>query len=876
MPVLDLKEQNHTTLKEIYKNIDNHILLTSSQILTNHYKNKLNSMAGKSGSTFWHNMPVFQLNLWAKDLYMSLDNRNAVSSQTHKIMLAYRIIRNLNSESSTKSTMQMARKVITTFNHCQKWRLPYTAIRLTQITNNHSIQEVVKTLANELQAQNLIDETGIIAAISSAIAARIIKVKKTLVLVGFEYLDPTTLDLIKTLSRCTNISQLSNLQDQNQTRWLQSKQTKSAYYDFAAWHKTLPQHATVGFLTPNPNDAETIRHIALALNTNHIANKQHNIYHIKSNQSILSFDIIKSALLLMKLTTTNIKTTSIIQILLSSHLFSTSIAEKIELAHPLEKKLHSCEEYISIANILKIIESLHPAFISDTATNLIQAIEFIAAKKNSTKLQEHINNFKQILTFAKWPILQNKHEQKIAAELANLLTNIANFSNNNISISSDEAYDIIADMIENHKILLDNNSAPIQICDIMTGSFLCYDYIWVANLNDCSWPRYSSAKTFINQHIMENQIYSKANQINMAENAISRIARGSLACVYNYASICDNIAASPTYMIQNIIANNEQLNLTNTTQHDYNEFCKSNIVEKRLLEHTVPLSQQEHSINTYTIRDFNTCHFKSFAKFRLFAKELTPPSLGLRAVEKGIIVHNILQEIYTNITFLHELKDMEPDKMAGQIYTIALKNINKILEYKPNSASDEFIKSECQKITTNILTWIQHDLTRENCQIHATEQEIKIKINDITIKGIIDRVDKLASNKYMIIDYKTGSANINSWFTNTISEPQMPIYSIAYTNNLAATCYAHINNNNIGFSGITDNTCIIPELKTTKNTPAESINDIVIIWRNTIEQTLTTYTTGSIKTIAGNTNTECNKCPYSGICRIWEKNTEHN
>ncbi len=880
----DLKKYNHTTLKEIYKTIDSHILLTSSQILTNHYTHKLNSMAIESGSTSWNSMPVFQLNLWAKNLYMNLKNRSTISSQTHKTMMAYRIIRGFNNNLSPKSTMQMARKVIATFNHCQKWRLPYTAIKHIQITNKHSIQQVVQTLASELQAQNFVDEAGIISTISSAIASKSIEIKKSVILVGFEYLDPVTLDLIKILTNCTSVSQLSgsqtsnlqtpNLKNQNKTQWLQSKDTKSAYYDFAQWYQTLPPGSTVGLLTPKPNDAETIRHIALALGTNHIENKQQNIYHVKSNPSIYSFDVIKSALILLKLTTTAIETKSVTQILLSSHLFTTTIAEKIELAHWLEKKLHRCEEYISLTNILNILESAGPDLLSDTATNLINTIKFIASRKNSGGLLEHINNFKQILTFAKWPIIQNEHEHKIATELARLLTNISNSYNIDTPIISDEAYDIIEEISKNHKVLLDSNTAPIQICDIITGSFLCYDYVWTANLNDCSWPAYNNTKTFITEHIIEQyNIYSKQGQINMANHALSRIENSSLSSIYNYARTREDIAAEPTYMIQSIIDNNEQLTMANIP-HDYSKFCKKNITTARLLEHKVTLLPEEHSINTYTVKDFNTCHFKSFAKFRLFAKELTPPSLGLRALDKGIIIHNVLQDIYTNISFLYELKDIPEAKIEQQIYAITLRNINRILKYKPNSSSEKFIKNECQKITTTILSWVQHELIRENCQIHTIEQEIAIKIANITIKGIIDRVDKLANNKYVIIDYKTGAANANNWFTDTITEPQMPIYSIAYTNNLTATCYAHINHNNIGFSGITDDESSMPQLKTARNAPDKTIADIVAAWRKSIAQTLEIYATGSIKTIIA--DTECNKCPYAGICRVWEKNNENN
>ena len=558
---------------------------------------------------------------------------------------------------------------------------------------------------------------------------------------------------------------------------------------------------------------------------------------------------------MLSFATATIKTSSIAELLESPYLFSSSLHEKAALADWVIQKLHKYEEYISISNTLNMLQS---APRNETTTNFITAIKLLSAGQNSAKLPDHINNFKQILGAAKWPIAQGELEQKIAKEFAKLLTRI----NNNILTSFDEAYDIILEMTENHKMLFDNNSAPVQICDITTGSFLSYDYTWVAGLNDSKWPNHNKAKTFIKQHIIEKYTYTESEQITMAKNALSRIAKNSIISIYNYSSICDDLTASPSHMIENILTNNEQLMLTNNIQHDYDKFCKQGSITSRKLEHTVPLSAQERSINTYTIKDFNACHFKSFAKFRLHAKELMQPSLGLRAIDKGIIIHNVLQDIYQSLTYLYELKNITTDKIAQLVQD----NTTNALKYKQNSSPANFIKNECENITTIILAWIKHDLNREDCQIHATEQEITVKLNDITIRGIIDRVDRLTNNKHIIIDYKTGAASTSNWFTSIITEPQMPIYSIAYADKLAAVCYAHLGSIT-QFSGISESG--LTQLKIARNTPDESINDIVTGWRENIEQALTIYATGSIKTIAE--ETKCNKCPYSGICRVREK-----
>jgi len=94
--------------------------------------------------------------------------------------------------------------------------------------------------------------------------------------------------------------------------------------------------------------------------------------------------------------------------------------------------------------------------------------------------------------------------------------------------------------------------------------------------------------------------------------------------------------------------------------------------------------------------------------------------------------------------------------------------------------------------------------------VTAREQEVKLAIEGIAIRLVIDRVDTLEDGRLVLIDYKTGNRNdFKNWADARISEPQLPIYAAfvladneSAANEVAAVCYAQVRIDKSGFIGV--------------------------------------------------------------------------
>lgn len=241
--------------------------------------------------------------------------------------------------------------------------------------------------------------------------------------------------------------------------------------------------------------------------------------------------------------------------------------------------------------------------------------------------------------------------------------------------------------------------------------------------------------------------------------------------------------------------------------NEFNGYILSNISEsdnkQKVEEYLKIILDRQFSVAQ--LDEYAKCHFKYLAK-RVFKLEpYKEPSEEPEVFEKGNIVHEILYEFHSQLRdknlILNGCDDRTFLKISNIFFDIATKKIeNSLLNLpisfyekekllgvennKSNSIFWKYLESERNKTKQFLPSFFEVKFgkltSKEKDKLLSTDKPLEI--GGIKLQGKIDRIDVNENEKcFLIIDYKTGKAEIKAEDIKSGYSNQLPVYLIAAT-----------------------------------------------------------------------------------------------
>jgi probable DNA repair protein len=388
----------------------------------------------------------------------------------------------------------------------------------------------------------------------------------------------------------------------------------------------------------------------------------------------------------------------------------------------------------------------------------------------------------------------------------------------------------------------------IQILGYLEAESIHFDYAWVIGMTSNFLPAKINNTRFIPFNISSDyQIpHSSYELINKDSiNTLSGLRGLAKEVVFSYAKMHLEEEQLPTPFVY--------FNIDNTG-------VKKNTIIKKDIQYiddsiTSKISSKHIKSGVSTLKDQMACSFKGFVH-RLNIETLEKSHIGLDRREQGKIIHEALQLIYEEI------------KSKEVLINLSGKELDKIIESKINTALEkeaqsEFKKIEKIRISQLINKFIEQDKLRDDFKVVSTEQTIKADISGLNFNIRLDRLDQMSNNDRIVFDYKTGNTSINSWCSEVISEPQLPIYAV--TNQTDGAAFIELKSNKIAFKGISKNNNSLPK-QSSNRLKCEDWDKQLEIWKHTLESASKKFQNGvaDVLPIKGS----CQYCENHLLCRV--------
>jgi len=323
----------------------------------------------------------------------------------------------------------------------------------------------------------------------------------------------------------------------------------------------------------------------------------------------------------------------------------------------------------------------------------------------------------------------------------------------------------------------------IQILGIMEGLSAPVDALWCMHMNDHIWPPLARPNPLLPAFIQ------RAAALPNADNKVQAIFAATIQhlllhsashIVFSSSSMDGESQLRPSPLMQDIDILNSEVTLATSLAEQLSADAHETL--EHIDDHIAPAVQEgEHvSGGTGLLKAQAVCPAWAFYQYRLGAKALKTPTAGLDNMDRGSLVHSVLEEFWRKRHFA-DLRDMSADDFM-QALNRAVRNAIQAFAAESNVASATVLELESERLLRLVGDWLTYEKSRGvSFRIVDCEVGKKVQICGIEVTLKIDRVHQLETGGLEFIDYKTGQMpKIKSWGEDRITEPQLPIYATFY------------------------------------------------------------------------------------------------
>ena len=527
------------------------------------------------------------------------------------------------------------------------------------------------------------------------------------------------------------------------------------------------------------------------------------------------------------------------------------------------------ETRFTLSRVVSVSKGECPKFIR-SLEKFYQLYQSQAKKK--MKLSQWVTNFTEWLAIFEWPEAKLSSEEHQTFDKWNdVLRDLGSLA------ELDESVDFNTVLFQLKKILGETPfqpeipyETPIQILGMAGVAGAQFDYLWITNARDDSWAQPVTYCGFI-PYDCHKAIpgTTPETRFQIAVDITDKLVRSAENLVFSYTK---KEGDEERERLSSLIKEYKPEEYNEAPEDDYRKRIFNPDIMEEIEDFYAPAikSEQKVSVGSSLLDDQSACPFRAFAKHRLHTHTLEDPDDVLDAAGRGILIHRVLEYLWRELKTSDNLQSLSKTKLDDIVCSVVSEAIENHKSRKPETFKPWFIRLEKFRLRDLLKEWLKIESSRSKFEVLEKEEEKIVTFGGIEFHLRIDRIDKLADDSYLIIDYKTGTATKNNWKKDRPKEPQLPLYAITSEYSLSGLAYAILKSGELRFDGYVEHDNIFPEAKKVEVcSTKERLDD----WKDTLGNLADEFVKGNAVVNPRETNV-CRYCHLDSLCRIEERKRE--
>lgn len=859
----------------------NHTLtLTATERLADHLRRGYNLQQSPHKNA-WQSPQIISLSHWVKQqIALHLPNQHLLT--THQSRTLWQQIIQTDQQYSLP-TPHLVQQAQSAWRLLQLWQLQFSDIKAYATTlNHHQFIRWVETYQRRCQQHNWQDELSAIPQLIDYLQHNHIYQGSAIYLAGFDNLPPLWSHLMTILKAQCTVAPLKLHKKSHDAQHIRCHDKTHEAEAMARWAACLiSKHPKIriGCIVPDLyNQVSTLQHAF----TQHLPRPVGTapLFNISENKQLSDYTLVSHVLLWLELLHNEpMAITTWERALLSPYAFPQhsnqaksrlylSIRERLGRQCSLRQLLAYCSQdtQTETQRVAALLESMQELLTLHTAQHL--------QSQSITQWSNYLYTlFSKLLPPQYLKLTQR--EAKLYERCLTLLTQLRTLNPLLSPITYKQAVQHLYDISAQTPYQPYSGEASITCLSPLESGGLHFDAVWIMGLSADAWPSAAKPHPLLPYELQcryKMPHCTATHELAYCRHLTERFLQMAPQVIISSPSTLQQEPASPSPLIKDIpITTDNDIPLDNALS--FTDKLRQRITLEPYDSQSILPTTDTTRCGTHLFASFSACPFQAFAYHRLNVEPLRYPTIGVAAHIKGLLLHHSLHIFWQQTQDHDTLCTLSEATLEQQLSACIETALKRMLTREPQLLKQIDQQLEHRRLLPLLMRWLAIEKQREPFSIHALEHKVELQLQPYHISMRIDRIDKLADGRYLIIDYKTGMVQIAGWFGELPDDPQLPLYCLSkQALPLAGVCFGQIQAQTQRFKGIIDpptqlEGCNRPN-KIMYLPEAEHWNDIVAHWKTTLPEISSGLATNYAPAHPKHGQLNCDRCQLYGLCRV--------
>ena len=476
-------------------------------------------------------------------------------------------------------------------------------------------------------------------------------------------------------------------------------------------------------------------------------------------------------------------------------------------------------------------------------------------------------DFSRLLEALGWPGERSLSSQERQAWLAwnDVLDRLARLDAVSEPMKRSEALAWLKRLASRKRHQPESELAPVQVLSVNEALGLHFDALWVAGLDEESWPPAPRPDPFLPLALQRRHRLphcSAEREREVAQRLWQRLLASAPYVVTSWPEQDEDRELGLSPLLRNVPeVTQADLGLSAVPSYAWMPPASAQTEEVKdergpALEPGVVASGGSRVFQLQAL-----CPFRAFAELRLGAAAVRLFEPGLSRIDRGEAVHAALEAFWRCVASHEQLCARGAEELRSLLVEAIEKALARV-RARRDDLPPRLAELERCRLLRLLEKWLEIEKQRPPFRVIECEQRRQIELAGVRAEVRADRIDRLEEDgRELIIDYKTGTCETGAWKPEHFADPQLPLYAVTHNQPVAGLAFAQIKTGDLCFKGLAHSPHLAPGLR-----PAD-IPAQLQRWREKLEELGTRFREGHAQ-VDPLDDDACRRCRMWPLCRV--------